>query len=78
MAGLGISFLSLHTVGPELATGRLAVADIAGLPLVRRWYVVHKPNKTLSPIAEALRYFILEHAEAHLAREFGQLAAAPQ
>ena len=73
MAGMGISFLSLHTVGLELATGRLALADIQGLPLVRRWYVVHKPSKTLSPIADALRCFILEHAAAHLAKEFGEL-----
>jgi LysR family transcriptional regulator, low CO2-responsive transcriptional regulator len=73
MAGMGISFLSLHTVGLELATGRLALPAIEGLPLVRRWYVVHKQSKSLSPIAEALRYFILEHAEAHLAHEFGAL-----
>ena len=75
MAGMGLSFLSLHTVGLELATGRLATPAIEGLPLVRRWYVVHKLAKTLSPIAEALRYFILEHGEAHLAREFGALVA---
>lgn len=76
MAGMGLAFLSLHTVGLELATGRLALPEIEDLPVVRRWYVVHTLSKTLSPIAEALRYFILEHGEAHLARQFGAVEAA--
>jgi DNA-binding transcriptional LysR family regulator len=58
-AEMGISFLSLHTVGLELATGKLAVLDVAGLPIVRDWYVVHLAQKRLSPVAEALKAFLL-------------------
>lgn len=71
MAGLGISFLSMHTVGLELKNGLLAVPEIEGLPIVRRWYVVNNLAKVLSPSAEAFRYFVLEEGESFLATEFG-------
>jgi DNA-binding transcriptional LysR family regulator len=71
MAGMGISFLSMHTVGLELRTGLLAAPEIEGLPIVRRWYVVNNLAKVLSPSAEAFRYFILEEGERFLALMFG-------
>ena len=71
MAGMGISFLSLHTIGLELKAGLLAVPDIEGLPLAKRWYIVNTLAKTLSPAAEAFRYFMLEEAESYLAQEYG-------
>jgi hypothetical protein len=40
--------------------------------------VVHLSSKTLSPAAEALRYFVLEHGEAHLAEHDRALLAAPR
>jgi len=67
IAGMGLSFLSLHTVGLELKTGLLAVLDIAGTPIVRTWNVVHVGARVLSPAAEAFRYFLIEHGEAFLA-----------
>ena len=75
MAGMGLSFLSLHTVGLELRSGLLAIVPVAGTPIVRTWNVVHVAGKTLSPAAEALRYFILEHGEAHLAEHDRALLA---
>jgi DNA-binding transcriptional LysR family regulator len=66
IAGLGWSFLSLHTVGLELRTGLLQLLDITGAPVMRMWNVVHLNAKVLSPAAEAFRYFILEQGEAHL------------
>ena len=62
MAGMGISFLSAHTVGLELAAGKLAILDVAGLPIMRDWYVIHLREKRLSPIAGAFRQFLLERA----------------
>ncbi len=38
---------------------------------MRRWHVVHKLAKMLSPAAEAFRYFVLERGEAQLAAIFG-------
>ena len=66
MAGMGLSFLSLHTIGLELRSGLLHVLDVEGTPLMRMWNVVHLQSKLLSPAAEAFRYFILERGEAHL------------
>ncbi len=71
MAGMGISFLSLHTIGLELKAGLIAVPDIEDLPLAKRWYIVNTLAKTLSPAAEAFRYFMLEEAERYLAQEYG-------
>jgi len=71
MAGMGISFLSLHTIGLELKAGLIAVPDIEDLPLAKRWYIVNTLAKTLSPAAEAFRYFMLEEAERFLAQEYG-------
>ena len=71
MAGMGISFLSLHTVGLELRDGLLVVPRIEGMPVLRRWYAVNSQAKLLSPAAETFRNFILEHGEAFLAETFG-------
>jgi DNA-binding transcriptional LysR family regulator len=62
MAGMGISLLSSHTVGLELKAGKLVVLDVAGLPIVRDWYVIHLMAKRLSPIAAAFRDFLLRKA----------------
>ncbi len=70
MASMGISLLSLHTIGLELDLGLIAAPQTEGLPVMRRWHVVHTQAKTLSPPAEAFRYFMLENGEAYLARHF--------
>jgi len=78
MAGMGVSFLSLHTIGLERRAGLLVVPDVEGLPVLKRWYVVNTLSKTLSPAAEAFRYFILEEGERFLAQEYGTPAAASE
>jgi len=78
MAGMGISLLSPHTVGLELRHRLLATPEVEGMPVMRRWHVVNNLGKTLSPAAEAFRYFFLARGEGFLARHFPhELAAAP-
>ena len=60
MAGLGLSYLSLHTVGLELATGKLVRLDVIGTPVVREWYTIQRKGKVLSPLAEKFREFLIE------------------
>lgn len=72
MAGLGLGFLSLHTIGLELEHQLIAMLDVQGAPVVRAWNVVHTQSKMLSPAAEAFRYFMLEQGEQHLAEQFGR------
>lgn len=71
MAGLGLGFVSMHTIGSEVAHGQIAVLDVEGAPVVRAWNLVHTQSKMLSPMAEAFRYFMLEKAESFLAAQFG-------
>jgi len=59
MAGMGIAFLSMHTVELERQTGHLAVLDVAGMPVMRDWYIVHRKAKRLPPVASAFREFLL-------------------
>lgn len=58
IAGLGIAFISAHTVATELEDGRLITLDVAGLPVVRQWFVVRKQEKVLLPPAQALLDFL--------------------
>ena len=68
MAGMGVSFLSLHTVGLELATRRLAVLSVARTPVMRDWYIVHRERKRLSPIAEAFKAYLVSDGAKVIAR----------
>ncbi|MGP3697946.1 LysR family regulator CbbR [Rhodobacter sp. NSM] len=54
MAGLGIAFLSLHTVTEELASGRLVELEAPGLPILRHWFMVRREDETPRPVAARL------------------------
>jgi LysR family transcriptional regulator, low CO2-responsive transcriptional regulator len=58
IAGLGIAFISAHTVASELEDGRLVALDVAGLPVVRQWFVVRRQDKVLLPPAQAMLDFL--------------------
>ena len=77
MAGLGLGFVSLHTIGSELDHGQIAVLDVQGAPVFRVWNMVHTLSKVLSPAAEAFRYEVLERGEQLLAEKFGHHLALP-
>ncbi len=68
MAGLGVSFISAHTVAAEVADGRLAVLEVAGLPVIRQWLVVRAREKRLLPAGRALQAFLAEEGQAFLPR----------
>ena len=74
MAGMGLSFLSLHTLGLELDNKLIAVLEVEGTPIVRAWNCVHTLSKLLSPAAEAFRYFVLERGEGFMAEQFGRFS----
>ncbi len=68
MAGLGLGFLSMHTIGQELKGGSLKLLDVQGLPLMLNWYVVHRRDKRLPPVARAFKEFLLAEGAAWIAR----------
>ena len=73
MANMGISFISSHTVGLELAAGKLVILDVVGLPIIRDWYVIHLRDKVLAPIPAAFRTFLLEHGARTIQKTVGDL-----
>lgn len=84
MAGLGISFISAHTVDAEVTDGRLVLLDIVGLPIVRQWFAVHLAERAMMPAAAALLAFLraqgnqfLPHAALQSLVEEGQWGSAP-
>ena len=58
IAGMGIGFLSQHTIAPELELNRLVVLDLTGFPVMRHWYSVHQRKKRLPPMALAFSEFL--------------------
>lgn len=52
MAGLGVAFISAHSVSLECEVNRLVKLPVAGTPIIRRWFVVHRAEKALLPVAE--------------------------
>ncbi len=59
IAGMGISFLSAHTISLELKIGSLCILDVRGFPLMLNWYVVHREKKRLPPVAVAFKGFLM-------------------
>lgn len=66
MAGMGLSFLSLHTLWLELKSGLMHVLPVEGSPVMRTWNIVRLTPRTLSPAAEAFREFMLREGEPYL------------
>ncbi|MBI1423750.1 MAG: LysR family transcriptional regulator [Gammaproteobacteria bacterium] len=53
VGGLGLSILSLHTLTLEGSEGPVAVLDVEGFPIQRKWFMVHPKGKDLSLVAKA-------------------------
>ncbi len=75
MAGFGVSFLSLHTIGLERRLRLLAVPRIEGLPVMRRWHVVHLHAKRMLPMLKAFREFAREQGRDYVEAVVNRLRA---
>ena len=64
IAGMGVSFVSAHTISQELRAGSVRVLDVQGFPLMLNWYVVHRRGKRLPPVAQAFKDFLLHDGTA--------------
>jgi DNA-binding transcriptional LysR family regulator len=65
-AGLGFGLLSLHTLEMELALKRLVILDVRELPILRKWYIMHRSGKRLSAVAQNFKDFVLKESAAIL------------
>jgi len=61
-AGMGLGIVSIHTIELELETKRLVILNVEDFPIMRHWYLVHRKDKRLSPIAQEFRKFVLSSA----------------
>jgi LysR family transcriptional regulator, low CO2-responsive transcriptional regulator len=66
IAGLGIAFISAHTVAVELADGRLTELNVEGLPVMRKWYAVRLREKAVMPAADAMWKFLASEGHTFL------------
>lgn len=57
MAGMGVAFISAHTIAMEVEIGRLMVLDVIGTPVVRQWFTVRRADRAPSPAMEAFESF---------------------
>jgi DNA-binding transcriptional LysR family regulator len=77
IAGMGVSFLSAHTISRELQAGSLVALDVQGFPLMLNWYVVHRRTKRLPPVAQAFKNFLLQDGAALIDRTLGFTSSKP-
>jgi LysR family transcriptional regulator, low CO2-responsive transcriptional regulator len=77
MAGIGIALISAHTIAAEVADGRLVCLDVEGLPILRRWYVVNRTDRALSPAAYAFRDFAVRQGSTFLPSAAGLVLPFP-
>jgi LysR family transcriptional regulator for metE and metH len=72
IAGLGIAFISAHTVATELDERRLVTLDVDGLPVVRQWFALSRKDKVLMPPAQAMLEFLGAKGAQFLPRTHGR------
>jgi DNA-binding transcriptional LysR family regulator len=59
MAGLGLAIISAHTCLTEMADNHLIALPVAGLPLVRQWFLLHRADRAPGMAARQFRDFLL-------------------
>jgi DNA-binding transcriptional LysR family regulator len=77
MAGLGIGFISAHTIASEVESGRLVILDVAGMPIRRQWFGVMRTDRTISPAMATFHDFLMRKGAMHLPL-FGKLYPDPR
>lgn len=62
-AGLGIGFVSKHSVKLQLENNIIKQLNVAPFPIIRNWHIVHHKNAELSPIARRFKQFVIDNTE---------------
>ena len=70
---LGISVLSLHTILLEGENGPIALLNVEGFPVQRKWHVVYRKGKELSVVAQSFVDFLTEEG-TRLSQQVDELA----
>jgi DNA-binding transcriptional LysR family regulator len=76
MAGLGVAFISAHTIATEVELDRLIILDVADTPVRRQWFAVNLLDRSPSPAMTAFRSFIARRGSEFLPTVGHHLEAA--
>jgi hypothetical protein len=49
----------------------LSVLDVTGFPLMLHWYVVHRQNKRLTPVAQSFKDYLMRDGGALIEQTIG-------
>jgi len=63
-AGLGIGFVSMHSVNLQLKNQIIKQLNVEPFPIVRQWHIVHHAEAELTPIARRFKKFIIKNTQA--------------
>ena len=58
IAGLGIAFISGHTIEQECLSGKLVLLDVVETPIRRQWFSIRHSSRTSTPALQALDDFL--------------------
>ena len=70
---LGISVLSLHTILLEGAKGPIALLNVEGYPVQRKWHLVYRKGRELSVVAQSFVDFLRDEGK-RLSQQVDKLA----
>ena len=62
-AGLGIGFVSMHSVNLQLKNKIIRQLDVEPFPILRQWHIVHNAEANLSPIARRFKQYIIDNTK---------------
>ena len=62
-AGLGIGFVSMHSVNLQLKNKIIRQLDVEPFPIIRQWHIVHNAKAELSPIARRFKQYIIDNTK---------------
>jgi DNA-binding transcriptional LysR family regulator len=66
IAGLGIAFISAHTIEQEVKLGRLVVLDVVDTPIRRQWFSVSRSDRATTAAMQAFEQFLLATGARYL------------
>lgn len=66
IAGLGVAFLSAHTIEQEVKLGRLVILDVVDTPIRRQWFSVSRADRATNPAMQAFDKFLLAEGARYL------------
>jgi DNA-binding transcriptional LysR family regulator len=70
MAGMGLAFISAHSIQLERSIKLLSILDLEDMPIMCDWYLLHLSNRVLSPAAEAFKLFMKTRAPKQMTAIF--------